>query len=159
VLLKNNMITFLKRLPIVKEFYRQASIEAFRLAQRDILETMADDLEERAKVLADKKLSVMMSPVDWKQVLTFNERQGLFYLGGQRLDQPQLLALKAEAEMLLASELWRVLFETPNALAQQAMFKTGEDTDAFKKGRAMIYHLDSQLRILTSLKSYSQKKS
>lgn len=148
------MIKWLSKLPVFKEVYRLGGVDSFPLAQKDILETMADDLEKRAKELMEEKLASMLSPINWNQVITFNERQGVVFIGSNRAEPAKLQALKAEAEMLTDSGLWNFLYETPNALAQQIMFRTGEDTDAFKKGRAMIFHLDSQKKILNTLKSY-----
>ena len=152
------MINFLKQLPLFKEVYRQGGIDSFHLAHKDIMETMKDDLDKQAKELAEKKVSEMMSIVDWRKVATFSERQGLIYIGGIKCEAPQILALKAEAEQLKASEIWKLLYETPNALAQKTMFETGGDVDAFLKGRAMIYHLDSQKKIIDLFCSYQQIK-
>ena len=153
------MIELFLKIPFVRDFLKGqvkiAKIQAFRDAQKDILETMNDDIDEKAKELSDAKLATMMSPVNWNQVVSFNEKQGAIYIGGNRADAAQLQNLKAEAEMLATSNLWGLLFETPNALAQNAMFKTGDDVDSFKKGRAMIYHLDSQKKIVEILRAYT----
>ncbi len=140
----------------IQDELRLREITAFKAAQKDVLETMADDLEKKAKELMETRLAQMMSPVDWNHVVTLNERQGAIYIGGQRADHAQLQNLKAEAEILATSNLWGLLHETPNALAQNAMFKTGDDTDSFKKGRAMIFHLDSQKKIVEILRGYAQ---
>ena len=141
-------------LPQIQDELRAREIAAFKAAQKDVLDTMADDLEKRAKELMEEKLANMMSPINWQQVVSFNERQGSIFIGEKRADNAELQNLKAEAEMLMTSRLWQLLYETPNALAQQIMFRTGEDMDAFKKGRAIIFHLDSQKKILDILKSY-----
>lgn len=137
-----------------KQQIRDLKIQAFRDANKDILETMKDDLDVRAATLAQEKLSTLMSPINWQHVVTLNERQGVIYIGKVRADHAQLQALRAEAEQFAASGLWQLLYETPNALAQNTMFRTGEDTDAFKKGRSMIFFLDSQKKIVDLLRGY-----
>lgn len=151
------MIKWLSTLPIFKDVYKQGGIDSFALAHKDIRDTMSDDLDKRATDIMEDKLADMMSPVDWRYVLNSDVKRGIIFIGSERADDKQLLNLKSEAEMLKASNLWNLLHETPNALAQEAMFKTGADTDAFLKGRSMIYHLDSQKKIIETLISYKPK--
>jgi len=151
------MIKWLCKLPILKEIYRQGGIDSFSHAHKDIWSTMKDDVEKMANDRLREKLVEMLSPVDWNHVITHDARRGLVFIGKTQADPAFLQALKAEAEMLVSSEIWKLLIETPNTLAQQIMFKTGEDTAAFQKGRAMIYHLDSQKKIVETLLSYQLK--
>ncbi len=150
------MIKWLCTLPLLRQIYRQGGIDSFHHAHKDIWDTMKDDVEKMANDRVHAKLVEMLSPIDWNHVVS--QGKGLIFIGNNKADPAQLQALKAEAELLSTLEIWKILQETPNALGQQAMFKTGEDVDAFKKGRAMLFHLDSQKKIVDLLKSYEGSK-
>ncbi len=117
---------------------------------------MRDDLDKQANELMEKKLATMLSPIEWQHVISYDEKRGFIFLGGNKANAATLQMLKQEAELISTMELWKILIETPNALGQQTMFRTGEDPDAFKKGRALIFHLDSQKKIVDILKTYTQ---
>lgn len=151
------MIKWLSTLPVFKSVYRQGGIDSFHLAHQDIMETMRDDLDKKAEELSKQKLEKLLSVVDEKLIISFSEKLKAVFIGGERADDARLLSLKAEAEYFLASDLWKILSETPKELAQRAMFMAGESIDDMKKGRTMLYTLDTQDRILKTLKSYSQK--
>ncbi len=59
--------------------------------------------------------------------------------------------------MLKSFNLWKIIQETPKELAQRAMFVAGESVDDMKKGRSMLYTLDSQKRIVEMFSGYQQK--
>lgn len=146
------MIKFLSKLPFLKEIYRQGGIDSFALAHKDILETMADDLDKRAEALAKKKLNDLLSLVDMNSVVTINKQQNKVYIGGQEIDTGRISNLKAEAESLSQFDLWHIIQETPKELAQQAMFVAGDSLDDMKKGRSMLYLLSNQRNIVNLFK-------
>lgn len=150
------MIKWLCTLPVLKEIYRQGGIDSFALAQRDILETMADDIDKKADERMQEKMSQMLSPVNYNQVISQNKRTGFLYLGKEQCDDATILNLKAEAELITKSSLWPILIETPKELAMRAMFVEG-DLKSFEKGRAMLYHIDSQKQIVELLAAYAQR--
>lgn len=152
------MIKWLSTLPLLKEIYRQGSIDSFGLAQKDILETMHDDLDKRAEAVAKEKLAKLLSIVDERMIISFSERTKSVYIGGEKIDDPgRLQNLKSEADMLLASDIWKLIIETPKKLAEKAMFEDdGKLENLLLKGRAILYTLDTQKRILATLKSYTQ---
>lgn len=135
----------------VKDALLQAEIKAFPKAQTDIIETMADDLEQRASELADKKLGDLLSPIDFKQIVTLNKQQGILFIGGEQVDKGEIANLRSEAEFLLASSIWKLLQESPKDLAYKAMFVAGETLVDMQKGRSMLYTLQAQKNILDLL--------
>ena len=135
---------------------KQGGIEAFPLAQKDILETMRDDLDKQAEELAKKKLNDLLSVVDQNGIVSIT-KQGVIYIGMERPDEGRLANLKAEAEFLMQSDIWKLLQETPKKLAEQSMFVAGETIDDMKKGRSILYTLSSQQKIVDILKSYQPK--
>jgi hypothetical protein len=150
---------------IIKTFFqsyqdawqRQASMDAFKKAHEDIMETMADDLDKKAEELAVKKLNDLLSPVDLKSVVTLNKQIGAIFIGGERVEDSRLTNLKAEAKFITNSEIWHLLSETPKSLAERSMFVNGESLDDMKKGRSILYTLASQKNILDTFLSYKPK--
>jgi hypothetical protein len=136
---------------------RAGSMDAFKKAHEDIRETMRDDLEKQAEELANQKLAALLSVIDLSQVIAEDKHKGLIFLGGVKADPGILANLKAEAEFLTESTLWKVLNNTIRELAQRAMFVAGDSLDDMKKGRSILYTLDSQAKIITILKTYQQK--
>jgi hypothetical protein len=100
-----------------------------------------------------EELNKLLSVVDNRLIITFSPDEKAVYVGGKKVEEGQLLALKAEAEYILNSDLWKIIFETPKELAMRAMFVAGESLDDMKKGRAMLYTLDTQKLILETLAS------
>ena len=137
---------------------REGSIDAFEKAHADIMATMQNDLEERANELAEQKVAQLLSVVDPRMVVTFNERQGAIFIGGERATEHQLANFKSEAEAITQMDIWRIITESPKELAMRAMFVAGESIDDLKKGRAMLYTLATQQRILDTFKSFVPKK-
>lgn len=143
-----------------EEVQQYERTKGFALAQRDILETMTDDLDEKAEELAKIKLTNLLSNVDLTKVVTVDRLKGLLYIDGNRPDDVRMANLKAEAEFILNSDIWTLLCETPKELAQKAMFRDdGKIETQLLKGRAILYTLDSQKIILNTFISYQQKKS
>jgi len=114
--------------------------------------------EEKIDRLANEKLASLLSLVDPQKIVRIDKPRGIVYIGGNRVDNNRLANLKAEAEFFLASDLWSLLYETPKALAEQAMFVSGESLDDMKKGRSMLYTLSTQKNIIDTFKSYTPKK-
>lgn len=155
------MKDFILNLPFVKKALEEAKlrggIEAFPLASKDILETMRDDLDKQADELSLKKLNDLLSVVDQNKIVSYDARTKQVYIGGELADQPRLLSLRAEAEYIAVSDIWTLLYETPKELAQRAMFVSGESLDDMKKGKSMLYTLDTQKKLLDTFKNYTPK--
>lgn len=151
------MIKFLLKLPLFKEVYRQGGIDSFALAQKDILETMRDDLDKQAEELAKKKLNDLLSVVDVNKIVTLDKTHGIVYIGGVKAEAGRLANLKAEAEFILESDLWHLIHETPKELASRAMFVNGETLADLQKGKSMLYTLSTQKNIVDTLKSFTPK--
>jgi hypothetical protein len=141
---------------VIQEAYKSGGVASFPLAQKDILETMRDDIDKQAEELAKKKLNDILSPIDMNAIASITQ-QGVIYIGGTHPDDGRLTNLKAEAEFLMQSDIWQLLQETPKMLAEKAMFVSGEGLDDLKKGRSILYTLASQKKIVDLLKSYQPK--
>lgn len=156
--MSEQVVKWLSTWPLLKQIYRQGGVDSFYLAHKDIWATMKDDVERMADERAREKLVKLLTVVDEQAVVTFNERQGAIYIGGERADAARLQSLKAEAEYLLASDIWSIIKESPKQLAHRAMFLAGESLDDLRKGRAILYTLETQQKILDTFKSYSAPK-
>ncbi len=151
------MIKFLSKLPLFKLVYRQGGIDSFALAQKDILETMADDLDKRANELVDDKISLLLSAVDSKRIATFNEKTKQYFIGGELATNEQLAVLKQEADMIKTLSIWPILIETPKELAEQSMFVKGETLADLQKGRSMLYTIATQQKIVELFSGYTHR--
>lgn len=133
--------------------------KVFQMAQKDILDTMKDDMEKQANEIAEKKLGALLSVVDEQHVVKYDKSGRLIYIGETLADEARLGNLRAEAQQVLESEVWKIIYETPKSLAEKAMFVAGESIDDMKKGRAILYTLATQKRILGVFKSYAPKST
>lgn len=104
-----------------------------------------------------ERLNELLSNVDLDKIVSLDKTHGVIYIGGERADNGRLTNLKAEAEFLVNSEIWTLLYETPKELAQRAMFVQGESLDDMKKGKSILYTLSTQQNIINTLKSYLPK--
>lgn len=139
---------------LFKWAYRQGGIDSFALAQKDILTTMEDDIELRVQNKANKRFLELLTIIDDREIITTDKRGGI-YIGGEAADALKVANLKAEAEFVSQSELWKVLHETPKQLAYKAMFQDdGKVETQLLKGRAILYTLDTQKKVLELLKNY-----
>lgn len=126
--------------------------KAFSDALKDLEETNVYNTDEKAKVLADKMLCDLLSPVDLDNVITFNKQTKQIFLNGELADDIKLNNLMAEAEFFRQSELWKVIYNTPKTLAENALFKDdGKSEVLHAKGRAILYTLDTQKKIIETL--------
>jgi hypothetical protein len=148
---------FILNLGFVKRAIKEAEIAAFPKAQKDVLETMQDDLDEKAERLSKEKLNDLLSNVALNRIVTMDKQKGILFIGGQKVEEGRLSNLKAEAEFFVQSDLWHLIYETPKELAQRAMFVAGENLDDMKKGRSILYTLSTQKNIIDVLKSVIAK--
>ncbi len=101
-----------------------------------------------------KALNDLLSPVDFTKVVSFrvlNDVVTKVFVGGEMVDGIRLNNLRAEAEFLVQSDLWKILVETPKELVQRSMFVSGETMDEMKKGRSVLYVLTEQQNIVKLL--------
>lgn len=129
-------------------FFKDLKVHAFADAQKDILETMKDDIDRQAKELAEKKLETLLSPIEWSKVVSVNKTTKQIYLGNEVITPEKLANLKAEAKFMQDSELWKLMCDTPKYEAQISMFVKGESLDDMKKGKIMLFTLSQQENII-----------
>lgn len=164
-MLKDLFLNLLVKISFINEYLsvglqeakKQGSIEGFRLAQKDILETMRDDIDVQAEELAKEKLKALLTPVNMKNVVSWDKLKGIVYVGGEKIDEARLANLHSEAEFFLNSDLWSIIHDTAKRLAEISMFEKGESIDDMKKGRSILFTLDSQRDAVNVFKSYTQK--
>lgn len=135
-----------------KEELRQENIKAFQLANQDIWETMEDEVEKQAKELSVKMLQELLSPIDWSYVVKYNEKTNNIYIGNGVIEPARLANLKAEAQFIRESDLWKLMAETPKAEAHLSMFVKSESLDDLKKGKAMLFTISQQENIINTFR-------
>lgn len=142
----------------VKEAIKREEINyatrLFKNAVEDVQAGFEGDVKVEAKLQAEQMLINLLSPVDYRKIVTFDPKNRLIYIGGEKADQTRLKNLKAEADFIIESDLWNLLHETPKELAHKAMFVEGESLDTLKKGRSMLYTLSAQRNIVELFKAY-----
>jgi len=141
----------------IAEAEKQGGIKSFPLAQKDVLETMNDDIDKKAEELSKKKLNDLLSVVDLRKIVTLDKARGIVYIGGMKADDARLANLKSEAEFILESDLWDLISETPKELAQRSMFVSGETLADMAKGKSMLHTLSVQKNIIDTFKGYVGK--
>ena len=150
----------LKRLCGWQKWLDEERPKIFALAQRDLLEGFADDVEKRAEELAKQKLAQLLSIVDESLIVAIDARTKQVFIGGEKADEGRLGNLRSEAQFLLESDLWKVIYETPKQLAHKAMFVDDGKLDTqLLKGRAILYTLATQEKIVNLFKSLSTAPS
>lgn len=137
-------------------FMQQERVKIFVAAQKDLEDGMKEIIEKRSEELAQQKLSKLLTVIDPRLIVSFSKDARAIYIGGERVDEARLANLKAEAEAMMSMDMWNLIFETPKELAHRAMFVTGDSIDEMRKGRAILYTLDTQYRILNTFRSYQQ---
>ena len=137
--------------------YREGGKDAFQAAHSDILESMDEEIERRAKKYAIAELESLLSAVKTSEIIA--QKGKLFYIGGELADDATLSNLSSEAHFLKESQLWRILNETPKELAHRAMFvDDGTIENQLLKGRAILYMLATQTKIVNLLTELSTGK-
>ena len=132
--------------------------KAFNDAREDFEETRVNDIEEKSLELAKEMLNKMLSVVDPNAILSIDKKNGMVFLGGVKADDMTLNNLKAEADFITSSHIWKLMYETPKELAQRFMFVSAETLDDLRNGKSMLYTLNTQKNILDLCKSFSKKK-
>jgi hypothetical protein len=140
--------------------FREASIDAFRKAHADLLETHQEEVEKRAGELAKERLEKLLTIVDPALIVTMDTRAGAILIGGERADPGRVANLHSEAQFFAESDLWKVIVESNKRLAEKAMFvDDGKMENQLLKGRAILYTLDTQNKILKLFKTLSPGQS
>lgn len=139
-------------LPWAKELKEKERGEAFKLAHQDFMATMDEEIDRRAEVLSEKKVANLLSVVDWDMVISKDMKTGVLYLGTEPIETARLANLHSEANLIADMDLWKILVHTARGIAHKAMFVEGENIDAMRKGRSMLYTLDSQEKVIRLLR-------
>jgi len=105
----------------------------------------------------EEELAKMLGFVDDKSIITFDEKTGVIFIGGERVVDDKLANLKSESEFMLKSELWKILNETIRHLAYETMFIKSTTYDDMRSGKMLLYHLGMQQRIMTILSAYVRR--
>lgn len=131
----------------------EGSKDAFEKAREDLEETMVETDREKIEEAADRKLNELLSIIDHRHIVTKDSRTGVVSIGGEIADAGRLSVLKAEAELIKNTALWKIINESIKNDAQLSMFIKGESVDDMKKGRSMLYTLSLQNKVIELFES------
>lgn len=96
---------------------------------------------------AIKELENLLSPVEWDKVVRIDDKK-MLSIGDHPIEPARLSNLHSEAKFLLESDLWKLLYHTPKALAEKKMFVESQTLDDLKMGKSMLFILSQQLNII-----------
>ena len=102
----------------------------------------------------NERLSAILGVLDENRIVTFDPKVGILFLGKDRIDVSRAQNLKAESEMFLQSELWKVFNETIRHHAYETMFIKSTSFEDMKSGKMLLYLLDVQRKIMEIFKAY-----
>lgn len=104
----------------------------------------------------EKRLADMLGFADPKDVVSFDKQRGFVFVGKDRVPADRLANLKQEAEFVLNSELWRLLEGTIRHMAYEIMFTKSKTFDDMLSGKMLLYHLDTQKKLMEAFRSYQR---
>lgn len=139
---------FIRNFDFLKKEREELYRKAFRDALADFEETRVIDIDTKAKELMESEMMKMLCAVDMNHVVKVDKQRKIIFSGEEQLDAASIQSLKAEAELIMSTRLWKMLSETPRELAHKALFIEGENLDTMKKGRSMLYLLRTQQNII-----------
>lgn len=95
----------------------------------------------------------LLCAVDPESILTeVTTDKGRYYLiGGKQIPSQKLARLKMEANLILETELWKILEHTLRHQAEKVMFTKSTTFEDMITGKSMLHNLDVQDKILNTL--------
>ncbi len=144
------------------DFGRQQSNEAtyrkaFNDARKDLEETNKDNFTDKVEAEVSSRISKLLGVVDENFIITYDKKTGLVFLGGVRLDEPQIMNLKSEAEAITSMQIWKTLSETIKEQAQKTIFNNSIEWQDVLNGKMCLYTLSLQQKVLDIFKDYKSK--
>jgi hypothetical protein len=144
----------LKRLCGWQKWLDEERPKIFLAAQKDILETMADDLDKKANILADQKLKGLLYLSELPDIIRIKGKQ--VFINGELVDDARVAAIKADAEFFAVSDLWKILNDSVSEEAKRIMFVLGDNApEQLKTGRTILYTLSTQKNAVDAIKKLS----
>lgn len=70
------------------------------------------------------------------------------YLGDYLMTEQEVSNLKEEVAFIIKTRIWEILTNTLGETARQAMFEKSKDFDDMKWGKAILYAIDVQNKIM-----------
>lgn len=113
--------------------------------------------ESDIETLVNERVSKLLGVGDEKSIVTLDNKHGIIFIGGQRVDNARLVNLKSEAEFFRNSDLWKIISESPRDVACKAMFNKSQSFDDMKNGKSILYTLSLQNNILDMFIKYEKK--
>lgn len=85
------------------------------------------------------------------------QKDGKIEIGGQSLSQEEIRILKEEALYIERTRLWSILTNTLADDARQVMFEKSKDFEDMRTGKAILYAIDIQEKIINKFKTLVAK--
>lgn len=93
-----------------------------------------------------------LKQVKVSDVIKENKAAKQIYLGGNLVTEKELAELREEANYITRTKLWSIMTNTLADVARTKMFEEAENFDDMMWGKAILYAVDIQEKILKLLK-------
>ncbi len=148
---------FILNLGFVRKAINLSSIEGTDWGKKQSDDNWQQAFDEQVEMKSKKLLSDLLGAVDERKVITYNKKTGSIFIEGKKIEEHQIMSLKAEAEYLLKSDLWQIINQTLKLQAERTMFENSTTFQDVLNGKMMLYNLSFQNNILNIFASYTPK--
>lgn len=141
----------------------KAGMEQAKKLQDERKEDMKMEIIMEMKMNPDRKLinemlaHVLNSP-NPDLVITVGEKNGLVYLNGEQISDQELFNLAEETRALETWKVWGIVQNTLSDMARKTMNEKATTYEDMMSGKLILYALDIQRSILSSIKSLTEFK-
>ncbi len=94
----------------------------------------------------------LLCAVNLNDCFTWNEQTKQGFLGGQKITEAQKRSLQEEAKSIERTLLWQVMTNTLGDIARKVMFEKSESFEDMRWGKAILYAVDLQKKIIEAVK-------
>jgi len=109
------------------------------------------------KEMGREALSKLLGFVEEDKILTYSEKTGMIFLGGEKLEPEAALSLRQEAELLVNTKIWEIFQNTIGDTARKAMFEKSQSFEDMRSGKMMLYNLSILKKVVDIFRSYIHK--
>ena len=107
--------------------------------------------------LVNKRISELLGFVDENFIVTFNEKTGIVFVGGERITPEQAQNLKQEAELIKTLQIWKIFQNSIGDMARKTMFEKSMTFEDLRSGKMMLYNLSILKKIVDIFAKFVKK--
>lgn len=96
--------------------------------------------------------SYLFCSVNARDVVTYNDKTNLLYLGGEQIGKLEAHSLLEEVRFLEKTKVWQIMQETLRSQAMEKAFKSSVNFQDLLTAKLMLYNLDVQKKICDTVR-------